>query len=836
MIKKIAVKTGVLTAVFIVAVIFFSYLTNRGNADMSADMDAATLPRISFVTESYEINSLPGYSREMEITSMRDTLTPVANREIDLKLEAYDAEIQKMTWQVYTLDGEKCLQQETLKDVQDEVTIKLKGDGILNEERVLRVTLHMEDRDIYYYTRIRRSEECNYKTCLNFANTFHERAIKKEQTDEVETFLETTSDGTTSSYQTVTIHSDLNHVTWGDLKPELVGNVNWEVKECNETYTSIQLSYRVRCRGVTDNPDTMYSVKEFFRVRVVGDKQYLLDYNRTMVQNFDGSEGTLSGKGILLGIAPSDLEYQTNSEGTIVSFVENNELWNYDKDADEMSMVFSFADAENVDIRNFYDRHEIHIVSVDTAGNTTFTVSGYMNRGMHEGEVGVAVYYFDAEKNSVEEKAFVPSRKGYYVMKEELGKYVYYSNEGEMLYVMMDGTLYSVDMKEDTREVLVRGLEEGQYKASDDGHLIAYQAMGGKLNESEKITVLNLETNESFDVTASNGEYLKPIGFIKEDFAYGTLRSSDAGQTLAGQTVTPMYKLQIVNRENEVVKNYEVSGIYLLDGYVTENMLTLNRVTKNGDTYMNTMPDYITNNEEQAESNISLEICTEDVRQKVLRLTYEEGLKDSNAKLLKPKQVLFDKPMTISFDESEMEGKYYVYALGELVGVYDRANYAVIRANEVNGVAISSKQAYVWERGNWPTLYEVDGMTEFQAADGESTMAACLRRIFETEGKTVDVTKELGDGKSPETILGTYVGGEGLDLTGCTTEEILYTISRRTPVIAVLENGHSVLLIGYNKTNVAYLDPADGQRYSVTFAEMESKVSASGNTFIGYVK
>ena len=836
MIKKIAVKTGVLTAVFIVAVIFFSYLTNRGNADMSADMDAATLPRISFVTESYEINSLPGYSREMEITSMRDTLTPVANREIDLKLEAYDAEIQKMTWQVYTLDGEKCLQQETLKDVQDEVTIKLKGDGILNEERVLRVTLHMEDRDIYYYTRIRRSEECNYKTCLNFANTFHERAIKKEQTDEVETFLETTSDGTTSSYQTVTIHSDLNHVTWGDLKPELVGNVNWEVKECNETYTSIQLSYRVRCRGVTDNPDTMYSVKEFFRVRVVGDKQYLLDYNRTMVQNFDGSEGTLSGKGILLGIAPSDLEYQTNSEGTIVSFVENNELWNYDKDADEMSMVFSFADAENVDIRNFYDRHEIHIVSVDTAGNTTFTVSGYMNRGMHEGEVGVAVYYFDAEKNSVEEKAFVPSRKGYYVMKEELGKYVYYSNEGEMLYVMMDGTLYSVDMKEDTREVLVRGLEEGQYKASDDGHLIAYQAMGGKLNESEKITVLNLETNESFDVTASNGEYLKPIGFIKEDFAYGTLRSSDAGQTLAGQTVTPMYKLQIVNRENEVVKNYEVSGIYLLDGYVTENMLTLNRVTKNGDTYMNTMPDYITNNEEQAESNISLEICTEDVRQKVLRLTYEEGIKDSNAKLLKPKQVLFDKPMTISFDESEMEGKYYVYALGELVGVYDRANYAVIRANEVNGVALSSKQAYVWERGNWPTLYEVDGMTEFQAADGESTMAACLRRIFETEGKTVDVTKELGDGKSPETILGTYVGGEGLDLTGCTTEEILYTISRRTPVIAVLENGHSVLLIGYNKTNVAYLDPADGQRYSVTFAEMESKVSASGNTFIGYVK
>ena len=79
--------------------------------------------------------------------------------------------------------------------------------------------------------------------------------------------------------------------------------------------------------------------------------------------------------------------------------------------------------------------------------------------------VGAAVYYFDSEKNSVEEKAFVPSTRGYSVMKEEFGKYVYFSSKSQKLYVMMDGTLYSVDMKEDTREVLVRGLTLEQYKA-----------------------------------------------------------------------------------------------------------------------------------------------------------------------------------------------------------------------------------------------------------------------------------------------------------------------------------------------------------------------------------
>ena len=836
MIKKIAVRASVLTAVFIMAVIVFSYLTNRGNTDMSADMDGATLPRISFVTEGYEINSIPGYKNDMEIPSMRDTLTPVENREIELHLEKYDTQVQKMTWQVFTLDGEKCLQQETLKEIGDVETLKLKGDGILDEERVLKVTLHLENEDVYYYTRIRNQEGCNYKTCLDFANTFHERAMKKEQTDELEPYLETTSDGAVSTYQTVTIHSDLNHVVWGELRPQVAGDVLWEVKECNETYTSILLTYRVRCAGVSDNPEALYTVKEFFRVRVVGDKQYLMDYNRTMTQNFDGTTKALGSKGILLGIAPVDLEYQINSEGTIVSFVQNNELWNYDKDADEMSLVFSFADAENVDIRNFYDRHEIHIVSVDQVGNTTFTVSGYMNRGTHEGETGVAVYYFDSEKNSVAEKAFVPSSKGYYVMKEELGKYVYYSNKSEMLYVMMDGTLYSVDMEEDTREVLVRGLENGQYTASQDGHLLAYQGIGGKVNESEKITVLNLQTGDSFEIDAENGEYLKPVGFIKDDFAYGTLKSEDGGQTLAGQSVYPMYKLQIINQKQEIVKTYEVVDVYLLDGYINDNMLQLNRVAKNGNIYMAITPDYITNNEEQSESNIKLESYTEDTRQKVMRLTYEDGIKDSNAKLLKPKQVLFDKSMTIRFDESTMDGKYYVYALGELQGVYERASYAVIKANEVNGVAVSSRQAYVWERGNWPSVYEVENMTEFQMEEGETAMAACLQQMLQKEGKTADVVKELNAGKSPETILSTYIGGEGLDLTGCTTEEILYTISRETPVIAMFENGHTVLVIGYNKTNIAYLDPADGKRYSVTFAEMESKVGASGNTFIGYVK
>ena len=297
-----------------------------------------------------------------------------------------------------------------------------------------------------------------------------------------------------------------------------------------------------------------------------------------------------------------------------------------------------------------------------------------------------------------------------------------------------------------------------------------------------------------------------------------------------------MYKVDIVSLNGENVESYEVADIYILDGYIEENMLTLTRATRNGNVYTGTSDDYITNNEAAQESNITLESYTDSTRGRVMRLRIADGVSDTTPRLLQPRMVLRDTSTMVEFDDTELEGRYYVYALGELQGVYDHAGFAVQRADALEGVAVTSRQAYLFERGNLPTVYEVENTEAFSAAEGESTLAACLNYILTWEGKQADVAEELANGTSPEDILTTHTGGEGLDLSGCSVEEILYTISRETPVIAMLSDSHAVLLIGYNQTNVAYLDPADGQRYSVSKTELESMVNASGNTFIGYAK
>ena len=44
-----------------------------------------------------------------------------------------------------------------------------------------------------------------------------------------------------------------------------------------------------------------------------------------------------------------------------------------------------------------------------------------------------------------------------------------------MLYVLVDGTIYKVNLKTGEKEAVVESLAEGQYVAGEDGHLIAYQ-------------------------------------------------------------------------------------------------------------------------------------------------------------------------------------------------------------------------------------------------------------------------------------------------------------------------------------------------------------------------
>lgn len=810
--KKRIIHGGILAVIFIIALVVFSLITNQGDDSMTADMGSATFPQVSFSYDGYNVNTLSGYSREMDIPAIRDTITPVNNGTLGMDIHAFDNTITKVKWKVYTLDGQEVLQEGEEKKPAESVSLQLDMASLPDREAVLEVSLITDqDKEIYYYTRITDASGKNILENLDYVQAFHENAMGKVENVGVGTAIEPSDEGDNTTFQHVTIHSDYDHVSWGQLEPEVEKGERWSIKETNNVSTSVELQYLVRCKG-EENETDLYRVTEYFRVRYISGsgKNYLLDYDRTMDQIFDPSKTVLNEKGVLLGIADTDTPYLVNGDGTVVAFVAADELWNYNKESDETSQIFSFMDVENTDERNLVTQYEIELLNMDDAGNLTFAVYGYMNRGEHEGEVGAAIYYYNIATSSTEEKVFIPSDQSYGNVIQDLGRYLYYSVDRDVMYLMLDGTLYEYQMEEDKKEVIVEGLGEGQYSISEDGRLICYQVNGGE-DSATVLKVLNLESGKSREISCAEDESIKPLGFIRTDVVYGVAKSADIGKTVSGESIVPMYKVEIQNNKGEIKKTYQVDGIYVMDAEFEDNMITLSRVTKNGEVYNSVTPDSITNNEEKEESNIYLETYVTELKETQVRLTYDDGITDKSPKVLRPKQVLYENPKTVTFEDAGTTEKYAVYGYGKLRGSYEKAGAAIQKANEYNGVVVDSRQQYVWERGNRDLHYQIDGKDD----------------VIQS------IRDQLSQGVTPADIMGKVNNGKYLDLTGCTTEELLYLINQDRPIIAMLNTTESVILVGYNEKNVIYIDTASGSQASVPYEQMDQMTEGSGNTYIG---
>lgn len=254
-----------------------------------------------------------------------------------------------------------------------------------------------------------------------------------------------------------------------------------------------------------------------------------------------------------------------------------------------------------------------------------------------------------------------------------------------------------------------------------------------------------------------------------------------------------------------------MDGIYVLNAVFDENMITLTRATREGETYASTAPDYITNNEEKEKSNIHVETYTTDLKEAQVRITFDDGISDKEPKVLKPKQILLDKQENISFDDVGHEGKYYAYGYGELQGIFDRAGDAVQLADEYNGVVVDTNQACVWRKGINRKQYEIVGKNEM--------IWTAVERLRQHEAPA-DIMKELNEGRI-------------LDLTGCTADQMIPLMDQDTPVIGMLDTQNAVILVGYVDYSLIYIQAETGERFITSTGQMDEMTAGSGNTYVG---
>ncbi|MEE0884808.1 MAG: hypothetical protein U0L59_06235, partial [Faecalimonas sp.] len=172
---------------------------------------------------------------------------------------------------------------------------------------------------------------------------------------------------------------------------------------------------------------------------------------------------------------------------------------------------------------------------------------------------------------------------------------------------------------------------------------------------------------------------------------------------------------------------------------------------------------------------------------------------------------------------------------GEQKGIFENGGDAIALADTLSGVVISPEQNYAWEDGNRVSWYRNFEVSRFTPNAGESTLAACVRRVLAYEGKKVDVASEMGD-SSVEEIMEKHLKAEALRFRGCSSASMRYLIDKGVPVIALKDGSNAILLIGYDAKTVTYVEPSSGSIFTSTFEKVDEMLAGSGKTFIGYAR
>lgn len=600
--QKGTIKAIVLPVVFVLAVIIFSFMTNQTNKDLTTEMSEATLPVLTLYDGKTAINELYGYTEKMDAAYMRDTITPIGeDRLLPVTVKTYQTAVDKISYEIRSLDAKRLIANADVTSYTENkgmISMELPIQNLLeeNEEYLLVIQLESGDRMIYYYTRIIESQNSYVSECIDFVRQFNDTTFDSEKAASLSTYMEKTiGDNTTLQY--VTLNNSLNQVSWAEFHGTRLTTPVPSVKEITPTYNVIVLDYVVTRVGQNGQSE-YYNVEEYYRVRYTNTRMYLLNFERTMEEIFRGENDSISGNSILLGIRSKDVEYQTNESGKVVTFVQEGELWSYNQEANTLAKVFSFRGYEGVDDRENYGEHDIKIVNIDEAGSIDYIVYGYMNRGIHEGTVGIAVYHYDSLANTNEEQVFIPSSQSYEVMKSELGQLMYVTESGAF-YIMVDGNVYGIDLNSLDTKVLVEGLSDEAVAISESNRFLAWVDPSA-VRGSDTIHMIDFVTEKVTDVTGSASDYVKPLGFMQEDFVYGVAKSADVVVDAAGNTLFPMYQVKIMDtssEEHEILKTYEKPGYYVQNITISGYTIYLNRIQNNGTAYVDADQDMIMNRE-----------------------------------------------------------------------------------------------------------------------------------------------------------------------------------------------------------------------------------------------
>lgn len=837
--KRFLIRSAVFIVTFVATVMIVSRILNKDHNNMIMEMPEATLPVMTMEYGDRQYNPLHGYTTAMEIAGQRDCLTILdEDRSTGLFIETYGRRVTGIMAQVRSTDGQRLVEEipfDGFEEADGAIRVKLALKDLIrqNEEYVLAMQLELDGwQEVWYYTRAIWNPTSHLTEDLNYVEDFHKRLYHREEARELVRYLETNSKlEDNSSYHKVNIHSSFRQVTWGDLQVSEVVAPKYTLKEITDQTASIVVDYRVAVAG--ENQESNYLVQEYFRVKYTADRMYLLDYERTMTQMPD-EENLYAGDKILLGIGPDKVEMRENESGSVVAFAQAGRLFAYNVANQKLALIFSFYDKNHMDDRDLFRQHDIGVLRVSEEGDVFFAVYGYMNRGAHEGEVGLQVSKFNSSLNTVEEILYIPWNQPYQSIRPQMEELLYLNEDGK-LYLTLNNRVYRVDLETATYEPLFDRMRDDCMQVSEDGRILVWQNLG-ETGYSDMIYIRNLETEKQVSMEAGYGEILKIMGFMGEDVIYGAARKDEITRQGSGQMLIPMYKLCIGSAEGVLLKEYSQENIFVTDCRVEENQITLERVRlKENGTYADAGQDHITKTQQLEMGKNKVVTVDIDVYKHYVQIQVTGKIDSEKLQFLTPLEMVREGENPMILESVSPVERFFVYGPYGLDGIYTSMGNAVNRAYDMAGAVAGEDGNTLWLKGKRASRNQIMAITEPEKVGAEESLAACLDAFMRYKGISVSSEGLLEQGKYPLDILRENMTDVSiLDMTGCNLDAMLYYINMDIPVLAFLDSGEAVMVTGFNESQVVIYQPSTGKLFKRGMSDAGQWFEENGNCFVTY--
>ena len=325
-----------------------------------------------------------------------------------------------------------------------------------------------------------------------------------------------------------------------------------------------------------------------------------------------------------------------------------------------------------------------------------------------------------------------------------------------------------------------------------------------------------------------------------EDLIYGLAKREDIVIKHTGNTTFPMYCLRIQGDNGNLLKTYHEEGIYVVDSAISDNQLTLSRVAwdeERGE-YVPASDDQIMSTEKASTGSNEISSVVIEKYETVYEIVVKEMIDTKALKILTPKEVLFEGKRELAVEEGEEAGKrYYVYGKNGIEGIFSDPGKAVIYAYDNVGVIVDDEGDYIWKRTARSTRNQIMAIEGEQVTELNTSLSVCLNTILKYEGVSRRTEYMLEQGNTIPAILESSLKDiQVLDLTGSSLDAVLYYVNMDIPVLATLQDGNAVLIVGFNELNIVVMDPLTGTVYKKGMNDSTQWLLENGNHFITYVR